>query len=260
MTGSDGATSRTVFIAQSSEGGKKKMASGNVDYNAVLADLEARKTQIDSAIAAVKNILASPGVLSSGGSEGVIRPEDIPPHAFLSLSIPDATKKFLGMVKSKQALSQIMQALEKGGLPPAKYNTVYSVLRRRQQQVGDVFQMDKDWALTEWYPNNPNITKRAGRGGDEPAAQRGRAGKVKRKGGRKRGKGTIGDAAARILKEAGSPLHVRDIRARLAATGKETSESSLRDLMTRKDTVGRFELLGKGLFALAGKTEATEQK
>jgi len=87
------------------------VATGNVDYNAVLADLEARKSQIDSAIAAVKNILASAGVLTNGHSEGVIRPEDIPAHAFLGLSIPDAAKKFLGMVKSKQALSQIMQAL-----------------------------------------------------------------------------------------------------------------------------------------------------
>lgn len=42
------------------------MATGNVNYNAVLADLEARKAQIESAIAAVKTILASAGALRGG--------------------------------------------------------------------------------------------------------------------------------------------------------------------------------------------------
>ncbi len=231
------------------------MATGNVDYNAVLADLEARKTQIDSAIAAVKNILASAGVLTNGSSEGVIRPENIPSHAFLTLSIADATKKYLDMVKSKQTLPQIIQALERGGLPPANYNTVYAVLRRRENQVGDIVRMGDKWGLTEWYPNNPNIRKRLK---DEPPSQGKKRASKKKAGrrGRRKGKATIGDGVVSILKDAGGPLHLRDIRAKLAAAGKETSESSLRDLLTRKDTAGRFTLLGKGMFTLAGNAPA----
>src|SRR6266478_6136823 len=136
------------------------MAAGNIDYSAVLADLEARKAQVESAIAAVKNILASAGVMGTGGSGGVITLDNIPTGAFLRLSIADATKKFLDMVKTKQSVPQITQALEKGGLPPAKNNTVYAVLRRRETDIGDIIRLGDEWALAEWYPNNPNLRKR----------------------------------------------------------------------------------------------------
>lgn len=235
------------------------MATGNVDYNAVLADLEARKNQIDAAIGAVKSILASAGVITNGsGSEGVIRPENIPSHAFLSLSIGDATKKFFEMVKSKQTLPQIMQALERGGLPPAKYNTVYAVLRRRENQVGDIVRMGDEWGLTEWYPNNPNIRRRTKQGkgesgSNETAAQVKASSKKKKKPGHQpKGGITLTDGSVKILKEAGEPLHLRDIVERLAAMGRETTEISLRDMLLRKDKQKRFKLLGKGMIGLVG--------
>lgn len=232
------------------------MATGNVDYNAVLADLEARKTQIDSAIAAVKTILASAGVLTNGSSEGVIRPEDIPSHAFLSLSIADATKKFLSMVKRKQSLPQIMQALERGGLPPAKYNTVYAVLRRREGQAGDIFRMGEDWALTEWYPNNPNLTKRA-----EPkkAAKKRRKAKkrttitvtpVPTTGLGKSAQGpTLTDLAERILKESGKSMSVDAMLPKMAELGRTPLKQNLANAL-RKDPKKRFKESG-GEFDLA---------
>jgi len=66
------------------------------------------------------------------------------------LSIPDATKKLLEMTRAKQSTQDVMDALEKGGLPPSKYNTVYSILARRERQVGDIINMKGDWALKEW--------------------------------------------------------------------------------------------------------------
>lgn len=235
------------------------MANG-IDYNAVLADLEARKAQVESAIAAVKTILASSGFVANGASEGVIRPEDIPSHAFLGLSIADATKKFLGMVKRKQTLPQIMQALEKGGLPPAKYNTVYSVLRRRENQFEDIFRMGEDWALTEWYPNNPNIRKRSKTRAETPEStptrKRSGAKRATRRRAPKRGI-TLADGAATVLKDAGTPLHVNEIRARLAAMGRDASVNVLRDVFTRKDVEKRFKVLGKNMFDLAEENSQT---
>jgi hypothetical protein len=138
------------------------MTDVNVNYNAVLADLEKRKAQIESAIDAVKAILAAIGGGSSDAANGgIFSPENIPTGAFLRLSIADATKKYLDMVKTKQSVPQITQALERGGLPPAKTNTVYAVLRRRENDIGDIIRLGDEWALAEWYPNNPNIRKRS---------------------------------------------------------------------------------------------------
>lgn len=135
------------------------MTTGNINYNAVLADLEARKEELESAIATIKGIVASGGG-GGNGSTGVIDPENIPVGSFLRLSIADATKKYLDMVKTKQSVPQIQKALERGGLPPVKYTTLYTVLRRRESQTGDVLRLGDEWALSEWYPNNPNLRKR----------------------------------------------------------------------------------------------------
>jgi len=234
-----------------------------VDYKAVLADLEARKAQIETMIAGVKSFIASGVVSSNGHVEGVLRPEDIPTHAFLGLSIADATKKFLDMVKSKQTLPQIMQSLEKGGLPPAKYNTVYAVLRRRENTVGDIFRMGDDWALTEWYPNNPHLRKRGKQQKVEQAAKETvpaasaptASGRTRKPPTRKTGP-TIGDRAESILRENG-PMHLKDLAEKIAATGRQVSLSSLRDLLTRNDIQGRFASLGKNMFALANSWEAS---
>ena len=63
---------------------------------------------------------------------------------------------YLEGVRQKQTTREVMDALEKGGLPPSKYNTVYSILRRRENEVGDIINMKGDWALQEWYPNYRN--------------------------------------------------------------------------------------------------------
>jgi hypothetical protein len=126
------------------------MSEAPINYEAVLADLEARKAKLEAAIESIRAILAQGGA----GTSGPIGPSgSIAPDAFLQMSIPDATKKYLGSTRQKQSTQAIIDALEKGGLPKSKYNTVYSILSRRQKQVGDIINMDGDWALAEWYPN-----------------------------------------------------------------------------------------------------------
>jgi hypothetical protein len=84
----------------------------------------------------------------SGGPGGGVKP-----GAFLRLSIPDAAKKHLESARQKVSTGELIKALVQGGLPESKYNTVYSILRRREKQVGDIINMQGDWALAEWYPN-----------------------------------------------------------------------------------------------------------
>ena len=134
------------------------MTTEPINYEAVLADLGARKAQIEAAIAAIEIIVAAGGGGHSGGGGGGGN-KNVGPSDYLGMSIPDAAKKRLLSVRQKQSTQDIMKALEDGGLPSSKYTTVYSILRRREKQSGDIINMQGDWALAEWYPNHRKRTK-----------------------------------------------------------------------------------------------------
>jgi hypothetical protein len=140
-------------------------------YVAVLADLEAKRQQLDNAIAILKSVMGQQGTeapLPSGGPSASSGPAAggaaARPGDFLGMSIPEATKKYLTIVRRKISTRDLMKALVDGGLLPPTYNTVYAVLRRRQAQVGDITNMGGDWALAEWYPNRPKKTEPATKG------------------------------------------------------------------------------------------------
>lgn len=121
-----------------------------VDWAAALADIEARIVKLQGLAAGIREMLTAGGSSGApgGGPGGGMRPD-----AFLKMSIADATKKLLETKREKQSTQEVMDALESGGLPPSKYNTVYGILARRERQVGDIINMKGDWALAEWYPN-----------------------------------------------------------------------------------------------------------
>jgi hypothetical protein len=93
------------------------MSTKEVDYEAVLGDIEARIAKLQTLAQGIRDMLASAGVTivgGPGGSGGGIKPD-----SFLKMSIPDATKKLLEIQRSKQSTQDIMDALVKGGLPRA---------------------------------------------------------------------------------------------------------------------------------------------
>src|SRR5258708_16375233 len=106
-----------------------------INYETVLADLEARKSQLESAIAAIKGILGQSGTTPSGpnGGSTYVLAHD----AFIGMSIPEAAKQHLTAVRKKQSTQQLMTAIDAGGLPPSKYNTVYAIFNRLEDKVGD---------------------------------------------------------------------------------------------------------------------------
>lgn len=130
------------------------MSDPAINYEAVLADLKSRRTQLESAISAIEGIiLGQTGPSGPAGGGGHVA--GVPAHdAFIGMSIPEATKKHLTAVRKKLSTQEIMTALESGGLPPSKYSTVYAILRRRENVIGDIINMKGDWALQEWYPNH----------------------------------------------------------------------------------------------------------
>lgn len=237
--------------------------SADVDYQAVLADLKERREKIDSAIQAVESILASLGPTS--GTSRVRGSQDIAVDAFLGLTIAEAAVTYLALVRTAQSVAQIWEAIKKGGLPHTKYNAVYNALNRRETQEGDVARLpDGTWGLAEWYPRSPSPARKYRVKVEQKLNQKperkaspaivAQAGELLEKQHRAR-KGTGGgislvDACDQFLREAGKPLHLSVLIAKLGEIGRITSTPSLSSTL-RKDNKQRFTNLGKNIWALA---------
>jgi hypothetical protein len=144
-----------------------------VDWAAALADIEARIAKLQATADTIREFMVSDGSTAPPAGGNPFRGGGIKPNSFLKMSIPDATKKLLDITQAKQSTQDVMDALVKGGLPPSKYNTVYSILARRASQVGDIINMKGDWALTEWYPNHRAKSKKDAQNGAENAKKEG---------------------------------------------------------------------------------------
>lgn len=142
------------------------MSTNPVDYEAVIADLEAKKAQLDSAIQAIRAV-ANLGSMGGIAVQTSAQNGAIPSDAFLGMSIPEATKKLLALTRKRLGTPEVIKMLSQGGLPEPAYNTAYAVLRRRQQQVGDIININGDWGLREWTPGY-NPPKKKASAADEP--------------------------------------------------------------------------------------------
>ena len=141
-----------------------------IDYKAVLADLIAKRDALNQSIAGISALLGQssgdlpksvaadagtkPGPVASSGR--------VDEHTFFGMAIGDAVLKFLGMVKKPQSIQEIMEALNAGGLTHSSknfYNTVYTSIKRREDQEGDIIQVNKKWGLAAWFPGYRKKTK-----------------------------------------------------------------------------------------------------
>lgn len=136
------------------------MASQNDHYSAVIADLEAKRDELDRTIQSLRNMAG----LSGAPKQSVDVTEKEPQketqfitedNPFLGMKIYDAAKIILANKRKPMSPSDLVDALEAGGLMLTgnKTNTVGSVLNRRQKQVGDIVSPARGkWGLKEWYP------------------------------------------------------------------------------------------------------------
>jgi hypothetical protein len=134
------------------------MASEGIDYAAVLADLEAKKTVIDAMIANTRQLLnlgVEQGATPAGGAPAEKTPTVVRTDTFFRMTMPDAIVKYLEIAKRPQTLSEITKALEDGGLPTTASNVMNIVGSRlsRLKSMGKVCQPSTGkWGLSEWYP------------------------------------------------------------------------------------------------------------
>ena len=127
------------------------------DYAAVLADLERRQVEIETAIVAIKQIIAGGGDAALNGRGGGLRSD-----SFFQMGILDAAKKYLAAVSEPKVSADIATALREGGLVSRAKDfptTLYTTLKREDDRHGAVVQMpDKSWGLSVWYwPNGRPI-------------------------------------------------------------------------------------------------------
>jgi hypothetical protein len=146
-----------------------------IDYAAVLADLRARRDELNAAIKAIEPLASgrsaatTPAIPFERGSRhefdataaiGDVETGDaraqplgttVESDSFFGLSTSEAAKKYLRMKKKPASTREISNALVEGGyLTNSKnfYVNVFTTLRRTQSFVS----VQQKWGLAEWYP------------------------------------------------------------------------------------------------------------
>ena len=122
-------------------------------YAVVLADLRAKREQIDAAIQAIESIRSTGATAATPISNAA---QNLEAGAFLGMSLPEATKKLLSIRKQALNNAAILAELRAGGVAlnaADPLNTIGAVLSRRFHDVGDIVRVERGtWGLKEWYP------------------------------------------------------------------------------------------------------------
>lgn len=125
-------------------------------YVAVLADLERQRDQIITTIAMIKRMM---GLSADDGpvatvANGTTAPEtaEIRSDTFFAMTIGEAIKKYLAMMKRPQRTTVIAKALDDGGLLHKSGNWVATVQTTLTRMKGVIVKVPNGWGLLEWYP------------------------------------------------------------------------------------------------------------
>lgn len=130
-----------------------------IDYERVLADLEARRatfnSAVDGAIQSIRTIISLTAAVPGAAPSAHLSSRDA--GSYLGLSLIDAAKKYLADVRKPQTNPQIAEGIEKGGFVHSSKNftnTVGTALWRAEES-GDkeIFRSGRLWYLKEWAPN-----------------------------------------------------------------------------------------------------------
>lgn len=137
--------------------------SNEIDYGAVLADLERKREELDRAIAALRPFASQGGAPDGGapgGGGGSGRGEggkELRSDTFFNMKAPEAVRTYLAHAKRPQTVREMVDALKAGGfISRAKdlYNNLYTAILR-MEEGGVVVKVHDKWGLAEWYPARP---------------------------------------------------------------------------------------------------------
>ena len=143
------------------------MSNDQNPFESAIAALEARRVQvnqeIDADIAKLREIGERMSGVALTAAAPIGLPAKIEKDTFYNMTLPEAARKFLQMGgKKPQTTNAIIEALAKGGLKRTTYASMYASLSRRENNVGDIINVNGDWGLPEWYDKKPKPKKKAG--------------------------------------------------------------------------------------------------
>jgi hypothetical protein len=128
-------------------------------YDAVIADLEAKRNRLNGIIEALKELkeLGVPmGAISAVGAmpHVSITTVEIPHDAFYGMKIPDAARKYLSWGGSRETKShpELCDALLEGGFQ-TKSDNFREVVRSTLGRHPDFVKIKRQWGLQAWYGN-----------------------------------------------------------------------------------------------------------
>ncbi|MEK7405726.1 MAG: hypothetical protein AAB225_11515 [Acidobacteriota bacterium] len=118
-------------------------------------DVEARIQHLQTVLETLRQLRAMadgtavslPPTVARAGGEA-----EIAHDTFFGMTIAEAARKYLGIVKASKSTGEIAAALEQGGLKHASEDfgtTLRSIIGRREEFIRVP---NGDWGLTEWYP------------------------------------------------------------------------------------------------------------
>jgi len=147
-----------------------------LDYGAVLADLEAKRTALDQTIASLRSLMGG-GALAINANDSIAGMADnvslslhggeVPAGAFHGKSVPEAAKLYLSLVKAKKSTREIAEALVKGGMESNSKNfetTVAGGLYRIFNTTGEIVRVKGAWGLATWWPAGVRASQEKGKG------------------------------------------------------------------------------------------------
>lgn len=126
------------------------------NYEAVLADLEQKREEIETAIRAIRSLMGLPSVsptpeVARAVGQGKLREDE-----FLGMSIPKAILRLLELRRKPLKTPEIARELRAHGLindSPNFVNTVYNALHRQQSKGAIRQTTGKRWGLASWQPS-----------------------------------------------------------------------------------------------------------
>lgn len=121
-------------------------------FDAAVAEVQAKIEELKTTLATLLRLQAEQGgapSLSAGLRGGET---EISHDTFFNMTIGEAAKKYLAIVKTTKSTAEIAEGLERGGLKHSSKSfptTVRSIIGARE----DFTRVPNgDWGLTEWYP------------------------------------------------------------------------------------------------------------
>jgi hypothetical protein len=121
-------------------------------FDAAVAEVQAKIEELKTTLATLLRLQAEQG--GAPTSTAALRGGDteISHDTFFNMTIGEAAKKYLSMVKTTKSTAEIAEALERGGLKHSSKNFPSNVRSIIGQREDFTRVPNGEWGLTEWYP------------------------------------------------------------------------------------------------------------